>query len=302
MKVISELGSNWHSFEDCKTAISLAKSCGADAIKFQLYTHQELYGLPGKLDGEMPREWLPRLKEKADAVGIEILCTAFSPEGIKYVDQFVSTHKLASSEACHAGMLDVLRETKKPLIVSTGAQVETDILGINTYLHDCDVTFLYCEASYPSNHSNLKNLNRLAEITQRPVGLSDHSIDVYNIPALAEMYGCTVLEKHFNPFDYTDTPDAGHSLGIDDFQSMVYNIKEPSGQFLAPTRQEIDMVLKHKRRLIATEFIKAGDQLRINENYGVYRSKLSDTKGAHPAAPRNNVTAKRDYNAGDAIE
>lgn len=303
MRIIAELGSNFKSFDDCKTAISLAKSCGADAIKFQLYTHQELYGFPGTIAGELPRDWLPRLKDKADAVGIELMCTAFSPDGVRFVDAFVDAHKVASSEACHVGMLDVLLEIKKPTIISVGAQSESDVIGINKYLENHKtITFLYCEASYPAQHVDMRKMLRLREITNRDVGYSDHTLDVYNLPRFAYDFGATVLEKHFNPFDYTDTPDAPHSLSIDDFQAMVYSIKEPFGVNLGPTKAELPMLLKHKRRLIATQSIKSGDQLRLNENYGIYRSKLSDTKGAHPAAPRNNTTAKRDYNVGDAIE
>jgi sialic acid synthase SpsE len=302
LKIVAEVGSNFHSFDDCKTAVSLAKSCGADAVKFQLYTYKELFGLTGKLSSELPREWLPKLKEKADAVGIELMCTAFSPEGLRYVDQFVSTHKIASSEMCHLELIDAALETRKPIYISTGAQTETDIIALSNYIGKCSATFLYCEAAYPSTRSDLRRILRLEEITKRPAGFSDHSVDVLNIPRIAFEYGAMVLEKHFNPFEYKDTPDAPHSLNIDDFQAMVYSIREPALPVLYPTRDEIDMVLRHKRRLIATELIKPGDTLRLNENYGVYRSLKSETKGAHPGAHRNNSVAFKHYSPGDAIE
>lgn len=303
MKVIAELGSNFKSFDDCKNAISIAKQLKADAIKFQLYTHSELYGVPGILPGVIPKEWIPKLKEKAEACGIEFMCTAFSPQGVKFIDDFVDTHKLASSEMCHRGMLDVLRETHKPVYISTGAQTENDICTVNRYMAGCPITFLYCEAVYPSHKSDLRRILRLREITNRDVGFSDHTTDIYNLPRIAQDMWCDVLEKHFNPFDYTDTPDAPHSLNTEDFQSMIRCLQESQGFtqiMMGPTKDELPMILRHKRRIIATTEIKVGDQLRLGENCGIFRSKKSDVTAQHPFTTQLGL-ATRDYVPGDGI-
>ena len=42
--IIAEVGSCWETWEHCKDAINLAKNCGADAVKFQLFNHKDLYG------------------------------------------------------------------------------------------------------------------------------------------------------------------------------------------------------------------------------------------------------------------
>jgi N,N'-diacetyllegionaminate synthase len=303
MKIICEIGSNWKTFEDCKNAISLAKACGADAVKFQLYTHQELYGYPGKISGELPRDWISKLKNKADAVGIEFMCTAFSPEALKFLNFFVDTHKIASSEACYQELLLAAMSTEKPLIISLGAQSQSDILAIDNFTINYPVTFLYCEAAYPSRHSDLRKMLKLEETLNRPVGFSDHTTDVYIIPRLAYDYGAQVLEKHFNPFDYTDTPDAPHALNVEDFQAMVYNIKEQSVAELGPSRAEQSMLTTHKRRIKVTSHIKFGDRLEYGKNFGVYRSKTEDTLAAHPslASKINGQIAQREYNVGDGI-
>lgn len=299
MKLIAELGSNWKTFDDCKNAISLAKAAGADAIKFQLYTHAELYGTPGTLPGEMPREWIPRLAEKARATDIEFMCTAFSHDGVRFVDPYVDTHKLASSEMCHRGMLDALKATGKPLIVSTGAQTQRDITNVAEYLAGRATTWLYCEAAYPSRHSDLRRMAQLAALIQAPVGYSDHTLDVYNAPLIAQALGAVILEKHFNPFDYTDTPDAGHSLSTEDFLRMVHALKgiqEPLG----PTRAEMPMVLSHKRRLIATRAIALGEAL-TPENHGAYRYKHQDTEALHPMVNSNGLRTIVSINPGSPI-
>lgn len=285
MKIIAELGSNWKTFEDCKNAIQLANTTGADAIKFQLYTHKELYGLEGEIDGSMPREWIARLADKADAVGIEFMCTAFSADGLKFIDPYVKTHKLASSEMCHTEMLAELVKFKKHVYVSTGAQTITDILAVKEALKSIPTTFLYCEASYPARHVDLRKMELLSKLVQTSVGFSDHTTDIFTIPKQAKLSGAQVLEKHFNPFDYFDTPDATHSLDVEDFRSMIRSVNEDDDDTCdwSITKNETPMLLRHKRRLICTQEIKAGEQLKYKTNYGIYRSKQDDISASHPA-------------------
>ena len=106
---IAEVGSNWSTFDDCMRSISLAKACGADAVKFQAYSHEALYGKAAgnydagngmgysiaELKGTLPLEWLPKLKDKAHAFNIEFMCSAFSPELLDAVNPHVNIHKLA---------------------------------------------------------------------------------------------------------------------------------------------------------------------------------------------------------------
>ena len=47
--IIAEIGSNWRTIEDCIESIKIAKDVGADAVKFQIFNFESLYGLPKKL-------------------------------------------------------------------------------------------------------------------------------------------------------------------------------------------------------------------------------------------------------------
>jgi len=292
MKIIAEVGSNFKSLDDCINATHLAKSVGADAVKFQLYTHDELYGYPCELashTGIMPKEWLPKLSEKAKAVGIEFMCTPFSVDGVTAINPYVETHKLASSEMCHVDMLAVLMALGKPLYISTGGQSLADIAAVAELLDEVpgrNVTFLYCEAAYPSTHVDMRKLSLMDELVGSMgfmTGFSDHSKEVYSVPMLARDNGALVLEKHFNPFNYTDTPDAPHALNVDDFKAMVHALQYTDEPRLGWVKSEQDMVFRHKRRAIVTADIKPGDTLTYNQNFGLYRSKVNDAVGAHPA-------------------
>lgn len=324
--IIAEVGSNYKSLQDCLDSISMAKQVGADAVKFQLYTFNELYGFdPWRedikdletranaedVDGvriscamekhELPKDWLPKLKEKADAVGIELMCTAFSPEGLEYVDRFVKRHKIASSEISHVPLLNAARKTKKPVIISTGGASPTDIALALNYSERVLTTLLYCVSVYPSTNVDLQGITKLREEFNLATGYSCHTAE-WTTPVLAALhYGAEVIEKHFKLRDM-DTPDNPHSILPDDFKLMARKI-EGSTFVPMPRPDESDMKTLHKRRLIATSQIPKGFTLNFGFNYGIYRSKVSDRRGLTGFLWEipNGRQATKDILAGDPI-
>ncbi len=304
--VIAEVGSNWTSYNDCKDSIAMAKAVGADAAKFQAFNGKALFGsvsaaekdaagepqLTGLLDGgyNLPLDWIPKLAERCKKVGIEFLCTAFSPELVKAVDPYVEVHKIASSDLTSPEMLEAVKATGKPVILSCGASSKTDV-AIALRGHEkiswkgfegSKVVLLYCNSAYPSREHNLFLMEELKRYGG-PVGYSDHSLDVIYAPLSAvKHFGAVVIEKHFKLRDDMQTPDAPHSLNPDQFQLMVDYIRGKRSIEVAPSKEEKDMLLKHNRRLIATADLKPGTTLKRNENYGAFRSLEEDSNGLSP--------------------
>lgn len=315
--IIAEIGSNWTSLDDCLHSIAMAKQCGADAVKFQLFDYVALYGpryvspSPNCM-GALPKAWLPKLKHQADAIGIEFMCSAFSPELVDAVNPYVNIHKVASAELSHVRMLERLRVHGKPVILSTGASGETDIrmaldvlAGRNTQTPEANqlpVVLMYCVAAYPAQEINLDTIHLLRTHYLLPVGYSDHSTDVLEIPKRAVACGAVCVEKHFTAID-ADTPDSPHSLDVDQFRLMVRAIRGGVSPRLGPSLPETAMVLRHNRRLIASRDVAMGAQLIENENFGIYRSLKDDTHAFSPFMINevNGRVAKRAIKAGDGI-
>lgn len=287
--IIAEVGSNWTCFNEAKDSISFAKNCGADAVKFQAFTESDLFG-PGIRDStseeksaqhRLPLDWIPKLKEKSDACGIELMCSAFSTKLYDFVDQYVGVHKIASSELTHPDILEKVKSFKKPIIMSVGASSKGDVARAMQILRGGpQVVLMYCSASYPSTQYNLFYMQDLADMFQVPVGFSDHSIDVV-YPALSAVhhFGAVAIEKHVN-FTKHHTPDSGHSLSHDEFALMCQFLKgKRDYKSFNPMPEEKDMFLKHNRRLIATVDIGAGDQFVYGQNFGAYRSLKEDSRG-----------------------
>lgn len=301
--VIAEIGSNWASLDDCVLSIQAAKNCGADAVKFQLFDYNALYGIKSDFPlTELPIEWLPKLRSTCDKLGIEFMCSAFSPELMDRVNSFVNIHKIASAEMTHVRILQKARDSGKPIILSTGASGVADIGAALEIIKTNPTVLMYCVAAYPAKHTLLSNIGLMKETFGLPVGLSDHSLDVYMTPMGSVLAGACVIEKHVN-FRGVKNPDSSHSLSETEFRLMVKALRGEVKPNLGPNPEEQDMVLRHNRRLIATKDIKVGEVLEENKNFGIYRSLRDDTHALSPFAINYVVgkTAKRNIEAGHGI-
>jgi sialic acid synthase SpsE len=301
--IVGEIGSNWLSLDDCLKSIRMAKLAGADAVKFQAFTREALYGqISNDMSGELPLDWLPKLKACADEHKIDFLCSAFSPELIEAVDPYVEIHKVASSEACHVRMLEKLREIGKPVILSCGGKGEADIGNSLEVLGDTPTIICYCVAAYPAREIDLRQITLLEKRFGLPVGYSDHSLDVLTIPKCAALAGACVIEKHVTFID-AETPDSPHSLNFDQFKRMVETVNKAECDPIGYTREESDMIKRHNRRLIVTHALQPGDELMEGVNFGIYRSLKDDTKGLSPfhVDRVNGKRVKVALQAGDSI-
>lgn len=318
--IVAEIGSNWTSFDDAKDSIAMAKNCGADAVKFQMFTKEELTGFPPlikevrndetgqmepvdrKLYSEMPRDWLPKLKEKADAVGIDFLCTAFSPEGLDYVDPYVSAHKIASSDLSYPALLERAKGKGKAVFLSTGASSLSDVALALALLDKSQTTLLYCVSAYPAKDVNLFAIDVLRNKFNVDVGYSCHTTDIHTAVHASHYHQALVIEKHFKLRDMA-TPDNPHSLNPDQFKEMVRRIKEDDRTVHFPDPSEKAMLLMHNRRLVCIKDVAEGEALIYGKNFGCYRSLKEDIKGLSGFAWQhvNGKTAKVAFKAGDTI-
>lgn len=306
--IVAEVGSNWHTFDDCVESIKEASRAGANAVKFQLFNHHALYGVShSKKSGyddkyELPIDWLPRLKNAADQAHIDFMCTVFDHAAARVVDPFVYAHKIASSDINYEQLLSEVNRLGKPVFLSTGAATEVEIRMACANLSTVPAVVMYCVAAYPARNIDLTIIEKLRQFSQY-TGFSDHTTDYLHVPySAAKHYGISVLEKHFTAIKEL-TPDTPHSLNPVDFKFMVDRIRGKRTGNIGPTDEERDMILRHKRRLVTTEGIKRGELFKRDKNYGVYRSVGIDTKGLSPLylGELHNKTATRDIEPGDSI-
>jgi len=315
MYIIAEVGSNFSSYMDCRDSIVMAKACGADAVKFQYFSQEKLYGFADyelitkratgqSLPGELPFAWIPQLSEKARQIGIDFIVSVFDVDDVAPLAPYVDAFKVASCEFMYFDMYAEMKAIGKKIIASCGAHSYREVSAVmevegGKYAPD---VLMYCMVEYPSRYHDLRHVKALADkYPGTDIGYSDHSRDVFACPLYAVALGAKVIEKHFRLGHIVDGADVFHSLDSEDFQRMVKAIRgEPSFDMHA---YQNDAILKYKRRLKAITDIARGETLEYRKNYSFVRSRTEDTlAGGYLAIPKiEGRSATRAYQPGDPI-
>ncbi|MFA5059077.1 MAG: pseudaminic acid synthase [Candidatus Omnitrophota bacterium] len=235
-----------------KRAIDLirkAKACGADAVKFQLYSAdsltidcenkyfqirhpkwggQTLYSLYKQ--AHTPFAWFKQLKKVADEEGIIFFATAFDKPGVDLLQGLrVPFHKIASFELVDLPLIEYAAKTKKLLILSTGMATVGEIRdAVDTARKSGtkDILLLKCVSSYPARpkEMNLKTIYDLSRKFHCPVGLSDHTLGT-QVPVAAVALGACFIEKHFTLSRTLSTPDSFFSIEPAELKKLVEDVR-----------------------------------------------------------------------------
>ena len=231
--IIAEIGSNWRKYESHEKNWSVsenqvrgAKECGADAVKFQLFTAQDLYGPKVKGTGfekdfnrfALPPSWVAQLANLCQHVEIDFMCTAFSIAGYRFVDPYVKRHKLASSEATHPLLVEWLLNQPKPVLLSDGCGER-----VPPRYKDIDMR---CVSNYPASFLDYELDYGFPINKAYDWGVSDHTLDE-NLALWALRFGAKYFEKHvdFCSYEGAKTPDSEVSIDRERFGEYVKAIR-----------------------------------------------------------------------------
>ena len=221
---------------------------GADAVKLtKRDLKQELsasqmarpYDTPnsfGKTYGEH-REYLELTDEEhfelfkyAKSFGLDFVETLCAPGTLSLLKLFTPDKlKVASRDITNLPLLEVMAETKLPIILSLGMAGKKELdgaLGIITKYHS-DVSILHCVSEYPTQYKNV-NLNSIKYLQdnygQYTIGYSDHTIGIAT-PIAAVAMGARIIEKHITIDRKMKGTDQAGSLAIDGIERMVRDIR-----------------------------------------------------------------------------
>lgn len=242
--IIAEIGSTHDgSFGNARCLIDAAAECGVDAVKFQTHIAEvETLSdapMPPYFKSEPRFEYFKRtaftkvqwleLKNHAESLGLIFLSSPFSIEAVGLLEDIgVTQHKIPSGEVTNLPMLEVIAQTKKPVLLSSGmsswAELDEAVNIILKY-HD-HLTLLQCTTEYPCPYEKV-GLNVMLEMRERyklPVGLSDHTLTNYAAFAAVTL-GATVIEKHFTLSRRMYGSDTRHSLEPAEMADLVRGIR-----------------------------------------------------------------------------
>ncbi|MCD6017984.1 MAG: neuB [Bacteroidetes bacterium] len=137
--------------------------------------------------------------------------------------------KVASRDLTNLPLLEVMAETKIPIILSTGMAGKKeldDALAVISKYHN-DISILHCVSQYPTEPKNT-NLNSIKYLqknySQYTIGYSDHTIGI-STPVAAVAMGSRIIEKHITLDRRMKGTDQAGSLGPDGINRMVRDIR-----------------------------------------------------------------------------
>jgi N-acetylneuraminate synthase len=291
--VIAEIGVNHEgSLATAKLLIESAKRGGADAAKFQTYkagliaskfspsywdTSKEpttsQYELFTKYDSFGEAEY-KELAQHCKKHEIEFVSTPFDLGAVDMLNPLVRYFKIASADITNPPLLKKVAETRKPVILSTGASNIGEIdaaLAILRSAGASEICLMHCILNYPTRNENA-HLGMLIDLRNRYpellLGYSDHTLPNEQMTSLvsAHLLGAVVLEKHFTLDKTLPGNDHYHAMDERDlarFQVNVKKVHELLGptQLKAPIATEEISRLNARRSIVLTRNLKSGQKI-----------------------------------------
>ena len=290
--IIAEIGTHAHG--DTGHAfdyIRAAKKNGAHAVKFQIYSADDLtvkdspaYWESG---GETQNEVFAgqfhftefqhtEISKFCDRLGIEYMATPFNLDAVRFLKSLeaVKRIKIASADLTHYPLLKAAAQTGLPVVLSTGASTISEISDSIFWLqmHGCqDLTLLHCSLIYPTRPSEV-HLSRIKLLRRCfpkiPIGYSCHCPDI-NAAIGAAIMGAVIIEKHFSLNKAFRGEDHFHSMGPDDLYRL--SLMVPSDGGIMGT-EETDFLPEEgparrfaRRSIVAARDIAAGESLSFDK-------------------------------------
>ncbi len=237
---IAEVSSN-HSrdLERSFDFIKCAADAGCWAVKFQLFRVDQLFAagaLPDKevarrKNWELPLEFVPKLAQRCQEVGIEFSCTPFYLDAVAELEPYVAFYKIASYELLWDGLLAACAQTGKPVILSTGMATLDEIKhAVDVLLQNgCKMpTLLHCTSAYPTPfaEANLASIETIRQATGCEVGWSDHTVEPAVIHRAIHRWGAKVIEFHLDLDGQGEEFGAGHCWLPDQIGAVIRDVEK----------------------------------------------------------------------------
>ena len=276
--IIAEAGKNFIQTEEdrpveeyLKNAMRLvdeAAKAGADAIKFQTHNVEDeqlnINVVSPHFKGSDRYRWVSRnekatpvdkfwkpLKAHCDKQGIVFFSTPMSRGAAIILDEQVgvSLWKIGSGDILDFVMLDYIRRSGKPIIISSGMSTLEEVEMTLKFLREKNdrVALLHCVSKYPCppEELRLKTIDFYKEKFDMPVGFSDHSIGI-EPDLVAVAMGATILEKHFSMSRDLWGSDHKVSMTPEELRDLVSGV------------DGITKDIKEKSRVLESDFAKRG--------------------------------------------
>lgn len=214
--IVGEIGINHNGdLEIAKQLIDVAKWAGVDAVKFQKRTpelcvpedqkskmRETPWGYISYLDYrykvEFSKEDYQEIDRYAKEKGMNWFASPWDEKSVDFLEDFSPIcYKIASASLTDQVLLEQLKSTGRPIILSTGMSTVEEIKAAVNFLGIDNLMLTHTTSAYPCepDELNLKMIQTLKEMFPVPVGYSGHEVGL--VPsAVAVSLGACLVERH----------------------------------------------------------------------------------------------------------
>lgn len=313
--IIAEAGKNFlqteedrpvaEYLENAKALVREAARAGADAVKFQTHSPEDeqlpITIVSPHFKGSDRYRWVQRnaaatpmeefwkpLKRYCDEEGIIFFSTPMSRGAARIIDAIggVNLWKIGSGDILDFVLLDYLRESGRPVIMSSGMSTQEEVKEGFEFLREKNdrIALLHCVSKYPCppEDLHLRTIPFFKETFDVPVGFSDHSVGIESAVVAAAM-GATIIEKHFSLS--RDLWGSDHKVSM-----TPVELAEMSRRI-----REIECDPKKRAAVLETEYAKRGlgtEAKVLQEGEAVFRPLFRKSLMAGADMPAGTVLSR----------
>ena len=281
------------SLDRAKSLIDLAKSSGADAVKFQHHnvnkyvSHKGFVELGAKLghqssweksiydvykDAEVPLNWSEELVNHCNDIGIDFFTTPYDLDIVDEIDPYVPAFKIGSGDLAWDEMLLKVASKRKPVLFASGAATLAEVIHAHTILSavNPNILLMQCNTNYTGSRENFQYINLNVLNTYRTLfpntvlGLSDHTPGHETVLGAISL-GASAIEKHFTDDNDRNGPDHPFSMNPHAWSCMVESSRLLESAFGSAVKKveqnESQTVVLQRRAIRACRDISIGELL-----------------------------------------
>ena len=214
--IIAEIGLNHNGdIEIAKSLIDVACLAGCNAVKFQKRTplncvpqsqrdvlRETPWGIMTYLEYryrvEFDFDQYKLIDEYCKFKGIEWFASCWDEDSVDFIESFNPVcYKVASASLTDYTLLNHLKATKRPIIISTGMSTMDQIESAFIQLEDSQLLIAHATSTYPCKPEelNLKMITTLKNKYSVPIGYSGHEHGLQASYAAVAL-GSTFVERH----------------------------------------------------------------------------------------------------------
>ena len=268
--IIAEIGINHNgSLDLAKQLIAEAVRAGCDAVKFQKRTPELCvpkdqwekqrdtpWGRMSYIDYKRRTEFgqteYTAIDDYCRALGIDWFASCWDEPSVDFIEQFNPVlYKMASASLTDRPLLDRVRATGRPLMLSTGMSTLNEINQAVEWVGHQQLMIAHSTSSYPCppQELNLRMIPALqAMFPSTPIGYSGHETGLATTVAAVALGACFV-ERHFTLDRAMWGSDHAASVEPGGMAKLVRDIRDVEMAFGDGIKRVYDSELEPRRRL-----------------------------------------------------